>query len=284
LPKHFHLDSNEERIMSIARILVATDVRQSSRVTLEYAAMLATRFASELHILHVVPDARREPWADEALTARVDLDALTENWIHDAEHTLQGIAGPWRSTLDVHTATRVGTVSDEILAYVEGNAIDLVGLGVTADGVEGGWLHSGIAERIARRSPCLVLTVPERGAAHPTPAIRTILIAVDFNPHADEALTTGLALAAGLGATVHVLHVFSPPWVSNTGYVPPPAAFAAEMVSLIQRKLGADVNRRHDGRLDVRTTVRVGKPASEILDYARSHPLTCSSSARMGGR
>ena len=255
--------------MSIARIVIATDFRPSSRVTLEHAAMLAARFASELHILHVVPDARGESWASDAASASIDLDALTEDWIRDAERTLQRMAEPLRSTLDVRTATRVGAVPDEILAYTQGNAIDLVVLGVAADSLKGGWLHSGVAERVARKSPCLVLTVADRGGVRPTAAIRRMLIAVDFNAHADEALTTGLALAAGLGASVHVLHVFSPPWVWNAAYLPPPADLVAEILSLIQRKLATDVSHRHDGRLDVRTIVRVGKPASEILDYAK---------------
>jgi nucleotide-binding universal stress UspA family protein len=129
-------------------------------------------------------------------------------------------------------------------------------------------LRSGIAERIARRSPCLVLTVPETARAHALSAIRSIVIPVDFNQHADEALMCGLAWAARWNAAVHVLHVYSPPWVRDAGYVPPPAALVADVVHRLEEKLTADVSRRHAGQLDVRTVVRTGEPAEEILRYA----------------
>jgi nucleotide-binding universal stress UspA family protein len=252
--------------MAIARTLVPTDFTKTSDDALAYAEMLATQFASELHVLHVVPDARQEPWASEAVA--LNLDDLIEDWIRDAECKLQRIARRLPSALHVRTATRFGPLLDEILTYVEGNQIDLVVLGVAADGKHGGWLRSGIAERVARRSPCLVLTVPETAVAHARAAIRSILIPVDFNQHADEALARGLAWAARWNASVHVLHVYSPPWVRDAGYVPPPAALVADVVHRLEEKLAADVSRRHAAELSVRAVVRIGKPAEEILRYA----------------
>lgn len=252
--------------MSIARILVATDFSGTSHDALGYAEMLATEFASELHLLHVVPDARQEPWASEAVA--LNLDELVEDWIRDAEDKLRRIARRLPPSLHVRTATRFGLLPDEILTYVEGNQIDLVVLGVAADRKPGGWLCSGVAERVARRSPCLVLTVPDAAHVQAPPAIRSILIPVDFNKHADEALACGLAWAARWGSTVHVLHVYSPPWVRDAGYVPPPAALVEDVVRRLQEKLADDVSRRHGGQLDVRTVVRIGEPAGEILRYA----------------
>jgi nucleotide-binding universal stress UspA family protein len=252
--------------MAIARILVATDFTKTSDDALAYAEILATQFASELHLLHVVPDARQEPWASEAVA--LNLDELIEDWIHDAECKLQRIARRLPSALHVRTATRFGPLLDEILTYIEGNQIDLLVLGVAADGKRGGWLHSGVAERLARRSPCLVLTVPETARAQAAPLIRSILIPVDFNQHADEALACGLAWAARWNASVHVLHVYSPPWVRDAGYVPPPAALVADVVHRLEEKLAADVSGRHEADLSVRTVVGIGKPAEEILRYA----------------
>jgi nucleotide-binding universal stress UspA family protein len=252
--------------MSIARILVATDFTKTSDDALGFAEMLAAQFASELHLLHVVPDARQEPWASEAVS--LNLDELIEDWIRDAECKLQRIARGLPSALHVRTVTRFGPLLEEILTYVEGNQIDLVVLGVAAHGKHGGWLRSGIAERIARRSPCLVLTVPETARADARSAIRSILIPIDFNQHADEALTCGLAWAARWHAAVHVLHVYSPPWVRDVGYVPPPAALVADIAHRLEEKLAADVSRRHTGQLDLRSAVRIGHPAEEILRYA----------------
>jgi nucleotide-binding universal stress UspA family protein len=228
--------------------------------------MLAAEFSSELHIVHVVPDARQEPWASEAVA--LNLDELLEDWMRDAEGKLQRIASRLPSTLRVQTATRFGPLLDEILAYAEGNQIDLVVLGVAADGKRAGWLRGGIAERIARRAPCPVLTVPEAAHADALSPIRSILIPVDFHQHADEALTCGLAWAARWNAAVHVLHVYSPPWVRDVGYVPPPAELVADIVHRLEDKLAAGVRCRHAGQLDVRTAVTIGHPADEILRYA----------------
>jgi nucleotide-binding universal stress UspA family protein len=139
---------------------------------------------------------------------------------------------------------------------------------VAGGGKRSGLLRGGIAERVARRSPCLVLTVPEKTREHALPAIRSVLIPVDFNQHADEALTCGLAWAARWNASVQVLHVYSPPWVRDAGYVPPPAALVADVVHRLEAKLASDVSRRHAGQLDVRTVVTIGEPAEEILRTA----------------
>jgi nucleotide-binding universal stress UspA family protein len=105
------------------------------------------------------------------------------------------------------------------------------------------------------------------GSAIPPPAIRTILIAVDFHVHAIEALRCGLALAEGWGAAVRVLHVYSPPW-ARAGYIAPPAELTSDVVRRLERKLAADVSLYHGGQGDVRSVVRVGDPVLEILRYA----------------
>jgi nucleotide-binding universal stress UspA family protein len=63
--------------MHTPRILVPTDFDDQAQTTLCYARKLAATLRAELHVLHVVPDAAREPWAAEA--AGLNLDELTSD-------------------------------------------------------------------------------------------------------------------------------------------------------------------------------------------------------------
>ena len=63
-------------------IVVATDFSETSIEALNFACETARQQQAHLHILHVVPDARMEPWALEA--SGVDLNELNQNALADA--------------------------------------------------------------------------------------------------------------------------------------------------------------------------------------------------------
>jgi nucleotide-binding universal stress UspA family protein len=86
--------------------------------------------------------------------------------------------------------------------------------------------------------------------AAPLPEVREILFATDFSPSSDAAARVAAAYARGLGARLHILHVAA----SKAGAAPSLLSPAADW-------LGADV--------PVRTAVRRGVPAAQIVRYAR---------------
>ncbi len=68
--------------------------------------------------------------------------------------------------------------------------------------------------------------------------IRTILVAVDFSPHADRALETAVELAKVFGAKIHLLHCYQ----INLGGISPyglaiPENFDRDVRAAAQRKL-----------------------------------------------
>jgi nucleotide-binding universal stress UspA family protein len=266
--------------MKFSRILLPVDFTDASREALRYARLVAATFGSELHLLHVVPDARREPWAGEVIG--LDLDALTEEWVRDAGIRLQGIVRGLKSTHPVRTSVRLGTAPEQIVAYAAEQQIDLVVIGAHRDRKAQDWLRGSVAERVVRRAACAVLTVPGGAAAEPSadesasqpeeagaaPAIRTILIPVDFSTAADVALRGGLELARQFGARVHVLYVYDPPWAKNLAYVPPPAHLTEELRCRAEQRLAREVAAHHEPSLEVCADVRVGDPYAEILLYA----------------
>jgi nucleotide-binding universal stress UspA family protein len=265
--------------MNTRRILVPDDFTAASDEALRYARALGRNGCHELHLLHVVPDARREPWAGDV--EELDLAGLTEEWVRDAGIRLQRRACELRSAFDVRTAVRLGTAPEQIVTYAVEQHADVIVLGAHRDLRSAEWLRGSIAERVVRKALCPVLTVPGGGRdvasidegpavqeAGNQPAIRSILIPVDFSASAELALRRGLTLAREHGATAHVLYVYDPPWTRNAAYTAPPAHVTEELRYQAERRLGRDIARRHGLPLHVRPVVRVGDPYVEIMHYA----------------
>jgi nucleotide-binding universal stress UspA family protein len=294
---------SEGTTMKTTRILVPDDFTEASREAVRYARMLAAGRNHELHLLHVVPDARHEPWAgggagnDEV--DELDLDGLTEDWVRDAKIRLHRSACELQPALNVRTAVRLGTAAEQIVAYAAELQADLIVLGAHRDLRSAEWLRGSIAERVVRKASCEVLTVPGGGRdvpaideapailgtrgvsgvsnlndvsnvddVRPQPSIESVLIPIDFSANAELALTRGLALARERGAAVHVLYVYDPPWTRNAAYNAPPAHVTEELRYRAERRLARDIACNHGPSLYVRAAVRVGDPYVEIVHYA----------------
>jgi nucleotide-binding universal stress UspA family protein len=272
--------------MNTRRILVPDDFSEASREASRYARLLGSTGCHELHLLHVVPDARREPWARDV--EELDLAGLTEEWVRDAGIRLQRSARELRSAFEVRTAVRLGTAPEQIVAYAAEQHADMIVLGAHRDRRSEEWLRGSIAERVVRKASCPVLTVPggrgevvsiddgpdpRDGGKDPRdasmrPVIRTVLIPVDFSTNADLALRRGLALAREHGAAAHVLYVYDPPWTRNSSYAAPPAHVTEELRYRAERRLERDIVRHHGLPLHVHAAVRVGDPYAEIVHFA----------------
>jgi nucleotide-binding universal stress UspA family protein len=274
--------------MKTTRILVPDDFTEASREAMRYACMLAAGRNHEVHLLHVVPDARHEPWAGDV--DDLDLAGLTETWVRDANIRLHRAAGglqACRPAVNALTAVRLGTAAEQIVAYAAEFQADLIVLGAHRDLRSAEWLRGSIAERVVRKASCPVLTVPGGGRDVPAideppvtcaastahdiarqPAIESILIPIDFSANSDLALTRGLALAREYGAAAHVLYVYDPPWTRNAAYTAPPAHVTEELRHRAEHRLARGIMRHHGPLHDVRAAVRVGDPYVEIVHYA----------------
>lgn len=93
-----------------------------------------------------------------------------------------------------------------------------------------------------------------------------ILVATDFGPCSELAVDHAFALAARLGAKVHLLHVFSIPGL------PDGAAYAASALDDAEqaagKRLAEFVRARTDAGLLGEQSVRMGDPAKVILQVA----------------
>ena len=123
----------------IREVLFATDFSDASREAGATAAEIARHFGARLHLLHVVPPVTDPTPAPAALRAA---------------------AAELEKGLSIVTAVSSGRVPRQIVEYADRHAIDLIVLGTHGrTGVSHALLGS-VAEAVARRARCRVLTVP----------------------------------------------------------------------------------------------------------------------------
>jgi universal stress protein A len=151
-------------MLSLNRILFATDFSESAGTAREMARLLSSRFESELHMLHVVSDLSLQvPEFGMGLSFPSFADATAEHRREMKERTeasLDAEVDPaWLNDHPVITAVRFGTPFLEIIRYAREHDIDLIVLGSHGRTGIAHVLLGSVAERVVRKAPCPVLTV-----------------------------------------------------------------------------------------------------------------------------
>ena len=164
--------------METSRILVATDFSDASERAVSYAADLAFALNRELCILHVVSPVGRPTWT--AQVKNDDADSLTELWVRDAGGALGHLVARVAETLPtVRGAVRIGLEAEEILNFARENQVGLIIVGMHGQGTAARLLLGSVTDRVLRKSPCPVLTIP-------SPAYDPALAAQDLPRHASR--------------------------------------------------------------------------------------------------
>ncbi len=110
--------------------------------------------------------------------------------------------------------------------------------------------------------------------AAPVPTVKTILLPIDPDGDAAGVLSTAIALAAPMGATLHLLHVVPLPPSIHPDVLLRPAAHAATTARLREAReaivpvLRALARPAIDAGIPVRLQVAHGDPADAILTAA----------------
>jgi nucleotide-binding universal stress UspA family protein len=146
-------------MISLKQILVPTDFSSSSESALQVAAELASRFDSELHVLHVIesaviPDSIARFLARKPVKERRTTTAESFAW--DVLDT-----GPMAGR-DIVNAAVEGVAAQEICRYAGEHGIDLIVLGSHGNTGLAHILLGSVAEAVVGKAPCPVLTVKRR--------------------------------------------------------------------------------------------------------------------------
>lgn len=158
-------DEKAQPLTAVRRILVPIDFSKHSRVALETGRELASKFAADLLVVHVVELYTLPSFYGPSMIA-TDTDAIRERALREMDDLLQQAGGP-----DVPTEVQVayGRPSEMI---VEVSVEEKVGLIVIPSLGLSGLDHvllGSTAEHVVRRAPCPVLTLKAQGTSIITP-------------------------------------------------------------------------------------------------------------------
>jgi nucleotide-binding universal stress UspA family protein len=148
-------------VIKLKKVLVPTDFSESARHALTYGISFAKEYAAELVLLHVVenltvgyasdlfPVPMAEVFQEISGYAKAELAKLGE------EARQRGVT--------VQEQVVQGKPSAEIIRFAAENQVDIVVLGTHGKGMLDQALFGSTTERVVRRAPCPVLTVPTAG-------------------------------------------------------------------------------------------------------------------------
>jgi nucleotide-binding universal stress UspA family protein len=258
---------------TINRILCPVDFSDASRHAVDHAIAIAGWYHASITALHVC-----EPivMAVQGMLAPLGGAADTDLKRLKAE-TGACFEGQGAHGLAVDVVVEVGHPAAEILLRSRSAGSDLIVMGTHgASGFEHLLLGS-VAEKVLRKAPCPVLTVPPRTHATSTLPFRRLLCAVDFSESSLRGVELACSLAKESDATLTLLHVVEWPW-----HEPPPpvlddlpsdqAAALAEFRRYVEKsaaeRLRALTTESDRGHCVLEPRVAHGKPYVEILRTA----------------
>jgi nucleotide-binding universal stress UspA family protein len=255
------------------RILCPVDFSGASAKAFAFAAALARWHHTELTLLHV-----HQVQVSPLLTVGPYIGTATPTVLSNAERSqLEATLARFASsgaTRDVNVTTILiedVDVSSAILEQVDTLQADLVVMGTEGlSGIERLMLGS-VAERVLRRAPCPVLTLPPHARQGLSPdTMREILCPIDFSTSSAVALEWAAAWAAKAAARLTVVHVVEmPPEAAD-----PPFSEYTALRDLLMR------NARQAMDTAIPAGIRqacvfdeqlaVGRPGAEILRLAEA--------------
>jgi len=144
--------------MAFNRILCAVDFSETSLEAFRLAAEMAWRFASSLHVLHVIearPVAPTLMGGDVVGEMAVELEekatAAMESLVESSASDLEGVT--------VSLEVTAGRAFAEILNHARDWSIDLIALGAKGATALEQIVVGSTAERVMKDAPCSVLVV-----------------------------------------------------------------------------------------------------------------------------
>lgn len=258
--------------ISLKNILFATDFSEASQAALPYAAAIARRYHSQLHIAHIVsPASYTIPSQPSDL---VTIDSIHEAALADVRQRMETLS-LHLETVPHHTYVREGEVWENLSDLIQSRDIDLLVVGTHGrTGVKKLVLGSE-AERILRQAPCPVLTVgpkiagrvklsaiegEEKYLTAVEISVRQIVYATDFSPESLAAAPFATSLAQEFQSKLTLLHVIERCKDKD---------HQAETIDLALQRLEKLVTEEAPLWCSPRPTVQIGPPADGILHEAQ---------------
>ena len=139
-------------------IVVPTDFSATARDALSMACAIARGTPAKISLVHVVPDAWRQPWVAEA---GIEIAGLQVEMEQEAQARLKALAAEQEfGGVPLQPVVLIGAPHVEIGNYLDEQGADLVVVGTHGHGQVRRFLLGSVAERLIRMARCPVLAVP----------------------------------------------------------------------------------------------------------------------------
>jgi nucleotide-binding universal stress UspA family protein len=243
-------------MVKIERILCPTNLSTESDEALRYAIALARAYDATLILLHCI-DAKQ--------TAQITTDAARSLEQAFMRHSTlpQARTLTWKPLI----IQDVLDIGDTISYQARMHRADLIVMR-SRRRPRAAVLLGSTAEMVSKTAPCPVLIT------HPNETewvglsgeidLHRVLIAHDFSPDSELALTYGCSLAQEYQAELHLLNV-----TESTEQSEPELAWStADSYSFVAGKLQRAFPKEASLWCKIVNSVRTGKPCEQVLDYA----------------
>ena len=251
-------------------ILVPLDGSPEAETVLPYVIPLLQAGLGKLTLARVVPTFSQFIGFQGAAGMAVNIESYYEVEREVAQSYLAGVQTRLQAQgLALHTELLEGDPAQALLAYAaQIPNLALMALATHGRSGVGRWVFGSVAEAILHAAPAPLLLV-RRPAAPPAAAsrsvYRTILVALDGSPFAEEALDQAFALASVTGAALVLVGVVAP---APTGTHPAQQAAQQAATDEMQTYLARTAARLENLGLTVDTQLVHGHPAEAILATA----------------
>ena len=193
-------ESARMREFHLKRILVPTDLSQSSIIALRYARLFAERFSAGLSIFHVDP----LPVLNDSIWVAESPDHFAK-----LENDIRAWADPALNGIPYTVAAIEGDPVRDIVRRAGDDRDDLI---VMATHGLRGWRRAilgSVTESVVHRGECPVLSVSRPQESQPdfTPAITKILCPINFTDVSRDALEYASRLAGAFDCRLVIVHV-----------------------------------------------------------------------------
>ena len=204
----------------LKNIVVGVDFSHFSRCALKQAARIAGWNQAKMHVLHIVDTSMvnhlKEFWGCRRalIGSQEAVEKIRDSALTQLKELVAG-SEPQDGSVDMDVMT--GTPFLELLRRVRDNSADLLVLGSngSSDPSNGAGV---LATKCVRKAATKVLLVR---ADHAGP-FQNVVVCVDFSESSHRVIEQAIRVAQQDGASLHLLHVFSPPW-KRANYVPQPS-------------------------------------------------------------
>ncbi|RPH60903.1 MAG: universal stress protein [Acidobacteria bacterium] len=199
-------------MIDIKRILCPVDFSEFSRHALEHAVMLARWYDSTVTVFHAYPLATLPMiFAGDPSGSAVSPTSTPGELREEAVAQLASFAAAVQPTgVRVSLEARPGNAVPNILDLAQSLSSDLIVIGTYGRSGIDRLILGSVTEKVLRKSPCPVMTVPPPVSAPSESALvlfKRILCAIDFSDPSTKALELALSLAQEANAELLILHV-----------------------------------------------------------------------------